>query len=299
VPDRGPALRHPNLIRATFAVALAAASPAFVGKGSANPQPGKPLPRSYLELPLGPSGELASHPYVWERRFDGKHVAILGTRHLRDPSSSMFERIQTAYDRVRPQIVIHESQAPPQLAALSREQAIRIGADLGFAIHLASAGGATIRSGDPSVRSEIRALMARFSTEEVLVFLTSQRHIGYTKEPNLADLGDGYVDFYDDYLVANGFPRHDSWDSWNGFREAYRRVAGRSLSAKTWDRDLTSPIHDNGRLSEISRVDNAFRDGYLVGTIRKALAEYDRVLVVFGSWHVLSLEPVLEAELSP
>lgn len=256
-----------------------------------------PKPRSYLDLPLGPTDQPARLPYVWERRIGGKHVVILGTRHARDPASPMYARIEDIFERVRPQLVIHESQVPRQITALTRSEAIRLGADAGFIVHLAAANKVPVRSGSHAVRNEIAALLKRHSAEEVLVYLTAQRHIGYARRPDLAKAEAGYAAFHEDYLVANGFPDRDRWDDWQGFLSSWQRVTGSALTPQAWDRDLWSPIRDRGRLSEMGRISSSYTDGRLVATIRQALVEHDRVLVTFGSWHVLSLEPVLEHEL--
>lgn len=196
-------------------------------------------------------------------------------------------------------MVIHESQVPPEIAALPREKAIRIGADAGFTVHLAGKHAVPTRSGDPTIRAEISALLKRYPAEDVLVFLTLQRHIGSDRQPDLKEARASYHAFYRDYLAKSGFPEQKGWSNWEGFLDAYRHVTGHTLTTRTWDRDLASPIHNKGRLSEMARVANAFRDGHLVGTIRNVLSTNDRILVTFGSWHLLSLELVLEDELFP
>jgi hypothetical protein len=41
------------------------------------------------------------------------------------------------------------------------------------------------------------------------------------------------------------------------------------------------------------RSADTFRDSHLLAAIQSALREHDRVVVVFGGWHVLALEPML------
>ena len=92
-------------------------------------------PRSYLELPT--SGKLSAIPYEWERKTNRKHLVVIGSRRERNPRSPMFDRIETIFKRVRPEMVIHESVAAEQLKTMPRDQAIVIAADLGFTIYLA------------------------------------------------------------------------------------------------------------------------------------------------------------------
>ena len=46
--------------------------------------------------------------------------------------------------------------------------------------------------------------------------------------------------------------------------------------------------------NEVARFASEYRDSRLLAAIREGLAEHDRVVVVFGGWHVLALEPVIE-----
>jgi hypothetical protein len=255
-----------------------------------------PLPgtRSYLALPVDAAGEPARLPVVWERKVGAKHLVVLGTQHERDPKAPMFDLIQAVFARVRPQVVLHESEAPEGLAALPRDRAIEVGADLGFAVHLAAAMGAQARSGDAPVREEIAALLATHPARDVLVFLVVQRLIGNGPHPDFAAAATDYPSFFADYLVANGLPREAGWDTWEGFAREYAAVVGHPLSERSWDPDATSAIHATGPLSDLARATNVARDRALVANIRAALRDHDRVVVVFGSWHVLALEPVLD-----
>jgi hypothetical protein len=250
--------------------------------------------RSYLALPVDATGEPARLPVVWERRVGAKHLVVLGTQHQRDPKAPMFDRIEAVFARVRPQVVLHESEAPEGLAALPRDRAIEVGAGLGFAVHLAAAMHAQARSGDAPVREEIAALLATHPARDVLVFLVVQRLIGNGPAPDFAAAAADYPAFHADYLVANGLPREPGQDTWAGFARAYAAVVGHPLSAKSWDPDATSAIRAAGPLSDLARATNVTRDRALLANIRAALRDHDRVVVVFGSWHVLALEPVLD-----
>jgi hypothetical protein len=289
-------VRRVLLTRATIAlVASAMCAPASFGAAKTEVVKGA---RSYLELPIDSSGKPRPLPYVWERRINGKHILVVGTRHIFDPNSSMYPRIEKIFDRVHPQLVLHESEAPEALKTMSRDQAIKLGGDLGFVVHLANLRGIASRSADASPKQELRALLGTYSAQEVLVFLTGQRLIGNVQKPNLVSAAAEYPSFFSEYLVANGLPEKSEWQSWGGFLQAYENVIGRPLSSDTWNRDLFSPIKRTGRISDIARSTNAVRDRQLLAKIRSAMREHDRVVVIFGSWHVLALEPVLETVLA-
>jgi hypothetical protein len=296
-------MRHAprNLLVATLAPILAAllstttaAAPVVSAAVETGPLPGS---RHYLALPLDATDEPAQVPYVWERRAGGKHLVVIGTKHSRDPASPMFARIEAIAARVRPQIVLHESAAPPGLETLARDEAIAVGADVGFAVHLAAAHDAVLRSGDAPEREEFAALLAAYPAQEVLVFLTAQRLIGNDEPPDLDAAAAHYPAFFADYLAANGIPRREGWDTGAGWLREYERVVGSALTPATWRAERLSAVRDAGKLSDMARATNAVRDRSLLAAIDRALREHDRVLVVFGSWHVLALEPVLEGAL--
>jgi len=252
-------------------------------------RPASAKARSYLELP-----RLANYPYVWERQRSGKHLIVIGTRHSRDPHSSIYDRIQALVERMRPDVILHEGVFPAELRTLPRDRAIEIGADLGFTVHLSTRHGIPLKAGDAPITKEIDALLRHYPAEDVLVFLTAQRLIGSDRDPDVKSVVVGYPGFFEDYLVSNGLPRREGWETWHGFLQAYERVVGNAFQGDAWNPDLVNPVSASGRLSDMARMLNAYRDAHLVANIQEELGKHDRVLVTFGSLHVLALEPVLD-----
>jgi hypothetical protein len=270
------------ILFAAFVTACALVSP---------PPEATPEPRSYLALPVDSLGMLPSLPYVWEDSAGIKHLAVVGTLHTRDPRAPMYIEIERVFERLRPDLVLHESRGPERADTL-RDRAIERGGGIGHAHYLANRQGAVIQSGDAPERAEFAALLERYPAEEVLVFLTSQRLLG-GYDPDSAAVAQAYPRFFTGYLHEYGLPFRDGWDTWSGFLRTYARVMGRPLTASSWDPDWVSPIRDAGRLSEIARASTEFRDEWLLNAIRQELQDHDRVLVIFGGWHVVALEPVL------
>ena len=254
-----------------------------------------PTPRNYLDLPA--SGKISVVPYVWEREAHGKHIAVIGTRHNHDPRSPMYDRIEAVFKRVRPQIVLHENQSSAELAAAPRNQAIQCCADLGFAVYMAGRYGAPLKSADAPEKDEFKMLLSRYPAADVMVFLAAQRLIGSTRNPDLKAAAAEYPGFLASYLTPNGLPTQPGWQTWDGFLREYARVVGRPLTRESWNPDLVSPTGNAGRLNQIARTSDIFRDQHLLSAIESALQEHDRVVVVFGGWHVLALEPVLDSVL--
>ncbi|MGI8561692.1 MAG: hypothetical protein ACR2J7_09745 [Luteimonas sp.] len=256
--------------------------------------PGSRLAQARRYLDLGPVVRDSELPLTWERQIRGKHLVVLGNRHKSNPRSPMYDRMEAVFDRVQPELVLHEGVFPAELRALSRDKAIEAGADLGFTVYLATQRGIPLRSGDASTRLEVESLLKVYSPEEVLVFLTAQRLIGSTRDLDVPRLTEEYPAFFEDYLVANGFPRRAAMRTWRSFEQAYARVTGAVFSAASWNPELIDPARDAGRLSEMARALNAERDACLVTAIGHALEQHERVLVTFGYLHVRAVEPVLD-----
>lgn len=250
-----------------------------------------PAQASYLRLK--DSTTLDSVPYVWERTEGPKHIVVMGTYHLLDPRSPMYQRMAAIFERVRPQLILHESTAPDDLATETRDQAIRRGADLGFTVQLARQEGILTESADAPAQEEMQALLARHPAADVFVYVVATRLVGSYRHPDLKEDASDYRAFFDAQIVGNGIPVQKGWETWDGFLRAYRQVVGHPVTATTWDPRLLDPTLNRGRLNDVARTSDTLRDRYLLAAIRRSLAKYDRVIVVFGADHVLALEPVL------
>lgn len=205
----------------------------------------------------------------------------------------MYDEIERIFDQVQPDLVLHESSGPQRPEKL-RDLAIQSGGGIGHAYYLAQRHSVAIRSGDAPEQEEFAELLKRYPAKDVLVYLTGQRFIGgYDPDPIV--LEKEYPEFFSEYLHANGVPLEAGWDTWAGFLKTYEQVMARPFSASSWNPDWVSPIRDAGPLSEIARSASQIRDQWLLDAIGKGLQEHDRVIVVFGGWHVLALEPLLES----
>lgn len=286
-------MKGSTLVVSSLLIFLAVAVSA--GRGYAEEQMGQPAPNDYLRVKG--STKFNSAPYVWERTEGRKHIVVIGTFHLLDPQSPMYQRMAAIFERVQPQFILHESTAPDDLATETRDQAIRRGADLGFTVQLARQAGIPTESADAPAREEMKELLARHSASDVFVYLVATRLVGSYRNPELKEAASEYPAFFDSEVVGNGVPVQKGWESWAGFLSEYRQVTGRSLTAKTWDSRLLDPTLTMGRLNAVARTSDTLRDRYLLAAIRRSLQKYDRVIVVFGSAHVVALEPALEGAL--
>lgn len=254
---------------------------------------GPPAPRSYLALPLRGDGTPAHVPLVVEGRICGARVMLVGTVHNRNPLDPQYARIEALYRRFAPTLILHENVTPTR-PATDRNVAIQRDGAIGFVQVLAAPGGVGYRSGDLPERDEFKLLIGENDPARLLVFLTGQRLlVGLNDEAAVAA---EYPGFYRDYLVANGFPYRESWSTWAGFKTLYREVMGADYAPSTFDPGVFSPIRDLGPLNEISRRAHRARDQRLLDEMNRGASQgHQRIMVVFGAWHVLALEPLIRA----
>ena len=260
----------------SLALAAAACSPAV-------------SPRSYLDLPLARDGSPPARPYVVRTARCGKALLAVGVVHSRDPSDPSHAEIVRLYEAFDPTLVLHENVAPR--AEASREAAIEQAGELGLVRFLTAGDRTELRSADLAEADEFRRLLDRYPAATLLVFLTGQRLL--TGMASEAEAAAAYPGFYADYLEPNGIAGDTSWRSWDGFKAEYRRVVGDDYSAERFDPDRFSPIRKIGPLNDISRYAHRIRDEQIAASLRPALGEHRRVMLVFGAWHVLALEPLL------
>jgi hypothetical protein len=248
-----------------------------------------PKPRSYLTLPLDHEGRPESNPYVVNVRRGDRAIALLGVIHSRNPSDPLFVALENAFNAFTPHCLVHENVASRELQ--SRAAAIAAGGDIGFTAHLAHQRGVPMRSGDLAEAEEFPVLAARAGIEAALVFLTAQRLVAGLNG-NLKSAGQEYPAFYREYLVANGLPDIPIHQTWDGFRGSFERIVGYAPEARAWDYDIASPLVDRGPLNRVSRLSHHLRDERLCAVVRKMSAAHRRVMVVFGAWHVLAIDPL-------
>lgn len=123
--------------------------------------------RNYLAVRHAPG--FHTEPFVLHRMIGNKRLTVIGTRHVSNPDSPMYRSITRTIDAASPQLILHEGEAPADLAQQTAPQAIRRAADLGFIAHYAKLHGIAFRSADAPVDAEINALLNTHSARDVLV----------------------------------------------------------------------------------------------------------------------------------
>lgn len=75
---------------------------------------------------------------------------------------------------------------------------------------------------------------------------------------------------------------------------AYEALVGRQLASATWSGHQLDPTMTGSPLNDLARASDRVRDQWLLKSTEVAMHERDRIVVRFGLYHVLAIEPVLE-----
>ena len=249
---------------------------------------------SYLDIRIGSNGNLPRNPYVINLKNREKKLTIIGTQHNRDTLSPMFTGIEEAFKNLNPQIVINEG---PTLykTYVSRNISIVTDGELGLEKFLADKVGIKTVSGDEPDREEFEELTKAFSREEALVFFASERFVfpfkfGQYKGGFPSEYRNNFIK---DYLLKSGINLSPEERELTYYLGAYKKYFHQDFNLDSIDQHNFTPFGRGNHFNDVTRKSKELRDRYLLKQISAQLKQYDRVLVIYGGWHVLAIEPAL------
>jgi hypothetical protein len=249
---------------------------------------------SYLDIKVDSLGHLPKDPYVVDLQKNKKHLIVIGTLHSRDTSNQMFADIEKIFKLLNPEVAINEGGQVKSKYS-NRNSAIVKNGEIGLLKFLSDNQNIKMINGDMPDDSEFYALSKNYSRDEALLFFASERFvIPYTywyKKGNLDSLYKS--DFIEGYLESCSIKLTDKEKQFEYYKALYRKYFNKKFSIDSIESDDFSPIRSKHHFCEVARKSKEFRDKYLLLQIEKQLSQYDRVIVVFGGWHVLAIEPAL------
>lgn len=251
---------------------------------------------SYLDIKVDSMGRLPKNPYLVDLTNKSKHLIVIGTLHSRDTSNQVFKDIEKIVGQFRPELIINEGGNLTKTYN-SRNEAIEEGGELGLEKFLADNIGIKTINGDMPDSLEFFELAKAYSKEEALVFFASERFIlpltYYMSE--IPDLDSLYKpDFIDGYLLSTGISLSKQEEDFSFYKTAYKKYFKSEFNIDSIHSDDFSPIKTRNHFCEIARKSKELRDIYVLKKIEEQLKAHDKVLVIFGGWHVLAIEPALE-----
>ncbi|WP_374951281.1 hypothetical protein [Mucilaginibacter sp.] len=249
---------------------------------------------SYLDIKVDSNGNLPRNPYIINIKNHHKQLIVIGTQHTRDTLNPMFTGIENAFITLRPQVVINEG---PNLskAYTSRSQAIATDGELGLEKFLADEAGIKTITGDEPDKQEFEELTAAFSEEEAFVFFASERFIfPFVFGQYKGTLENEYANnFIKGYLEKENISITPKQKQLSYYKVAYRKYFHQDFNLHTIDQHNFTPFGRSSHFNEVTRKSKELRDRYLLKQIAAQLKIHDRVLVIYGGWHVLAIEPTL------
>jgi len=250
---------------------------------------------SYLKIKVDSFGNLPTNPYIIQKRHGRKSLTVIGTQHTRDTLSTVFTAIEKAFEEMQPGVVINEAGKLTHTYG-SRNEAILKDGELGLEKFLADKAGIQTSNGDEPDKLEFDELSKIFSKDEALFYFASERFIfPYVFGQYSGTLEDEYDNnFIKGYLEKEGIELTAEEKTLGYYKTLYRRYFHQEFSLEKINQLDFTPFGTRNRFNSVTRKSKELRDVYLCKQIEAQLKLHDRVLVVFGGWHVLSVEPALE-----
>lgn len=249
---------------------------------------------SYLDIRVDSMGNLPQNPYVINLKNGKKQLLVIGTQHTRDPLHPMFKVIENAFKDFKPQILIHEGGEFRKTYS-SRNQAIAASGELGLEELLADEAGVKTISGDEPDKLEFEELSAAFSKDEALVFFASERFIFPFKFGQYKGaLEDEYTNnFIKGYLEKEGIALITEQKQFAYYKSSYKKLFHEDFDIDNINQHNFTPFGKGNHFNDVTRKSKELRDRYLLKQIEAQLKLHDKVLVIYGGWHILAIEPAL------
>src|SRR5687768_16558299 len=234
---------------------------------------------------------------------DGKaRVTIIGAEHSRDVSHPQFARIATAFAETAPSLALFEG--PDRGVGADEAATIANMGESGLVRFLAAKNGAQVRSLELSPPDQVKALLATFPADQVMLFFILR------ETARMRDR-EGKAGAALDEAVSAMLRKVGPMASAMGLAEPLTDLpALDSAARKYWpDREWRtfpsnwfSPGADDRKtggifLGAINRADSANRDRHLFGLITSAAKAGEKVFVVVGRNHVPMIAPALDCAL--
>lgn len=259
-------------------------------------------PREQTEQP---AAHIDEPRYVIELANNGKELTYFGARHTNDPGNPIFDEIQEAFEKARPQKIyfegwaasnIHTEQAREYISSMTLEQAKQNGESI-FLLKLAVDAGIPFESPEP-VEADMFAHLTKlgFSGRDIFMQIFHRQMHQYlreTKEPSLEACKIELGRYFDRFRKESNLSVEEL-DLLED--EAFASI---DLAAGDFYSDNADPVpwpdKPMTRSKEVSAASTVYRDQFALGRIAAGLNEYDRVFAVYGRNHAIALEPALKA----
>ncbi len=249
---------------------------------------------SYLDIKVDSKGNLPKVPYIIDLHKNKKHLIVIGTLHSRDTTNNMFVEIGKIFADFQPEVAINEGGQITKTFSDKNSAIIKNG-EFGLLKFLCDNQNIKMLNGDMPDKKEFYELVKYYSKDEALFFFASERFVlPYTYWAEKENLDNLYTsDLIEGYLVSEGIKLTSKEKQFSYYKDLYKNYFKKEFNIDSINSDDFSPIKNNHHFCEVARKSKELRDKYLIQQIEEQLKYYDKVLVVFGGWHILAIEPAL------
>jgi hypothetical protein len=250
---------------------------------------------SYLDIKVDSLGRLPKNPYVVDLQKDKKHLVVIGTLHSRDTASQMFREIEKLFLNLNPEVAINEGGQVNKIYT-DRNTAIVKNGETGLLKFLCDNHKISMLNGDMPDDKEFYELSSFYSRDESLLFFASERFIlPFTYFDEKGNLDSLYKsDFIEGYLESCNIKLTSKEKQFDYYKNLYKKYFNKEFNIESIVSDDFSPIRKTNHFCDVARKSKELRDKYLLKKIEEQLKQHDKVIVVFGGWHVLAIEPALK-----
>ncbi len=243
--------------------------------------------------------------YSYELAKGNKRLTMLGVPHVHNPEDPMYHYISEHMNFHKPDLVLVEGMEGIQdqkekvlnkVLGMSDTEAKTLGENM-YALKRASESGIDFESPEPTLSSQTTFLIREgFSKRDIILhYVTRQLEQYYrTDEDAFASRKDEFIDkTLFEVEARSGIPPEEFAGLAVGVREDISKTVETSM------KERVDPMPREGRIdtvgNEISSVLTHYRDTYILTRVIEALKKHDRIMVVYGSGHAVTLEPALRA----
>ncbi|MDD3085377.1 MAG: hypothetical protein PHU32_05835 [Candidatus ainarchaeum sp.] len=250
---------------------------------------------SYLEIKIDSLGNLPKTPYIIDLKRNQKRLVVIGTLHSRDTNNQMFPQIEKIYKELKPEVAINEGGQISKIYT-DKKTAITNNGELGFLKFLCDKQNIKMLNGDMPDEKEFNELVKFSSREKALLFFASERFVlPYTYFGTKGNIESLYrSDFIEGYMAECGIKLKPEEKHFSYYKSLYEKYFNIPFSIDRINSDDFSPIRKTNDFCNVARKSKELRDKYLLKKIEEQLKHHNKVLVVFGGWHVLAIEPALK-----
>jgi len=254
---------------------------------------------SYLDIELDSNGGLPTNPYVLEFSNGKKTVVFCGVNHLTDNSdieNPMFAKIEQRFVDFQPEIAINEGGDVSKKIYASKREALLQDGEIGLVKILSDSLKIKTVNGDPTEKYEFAELLKKYSKGELIAYIVTERLMWGLKGQGIEDsleVERQYNGFIQEYMMQEGgVSLSVAEQSFGFYKSNYEKLLNRPFELSSLE--PTNPFEATTKFQAIGRYSKEVRDQFLLKTIDQLLDTHDRIVIVFGGWHLLTCKPGLE-----